>query len=250
MEQLSKNRLIISLDETLSTNSELKLLQQKKLLPEGAIVKADYQTHGRGQAGNTWFSERGRNLLFSLLLYPNFIKAKKQFIISRIVALAIKKVLDQYMEGVSIKWPNDIYWNDKKIAGMLIENNLLGQQISSTIVGIGLNVNQDEFPLELLNPVSMKQITGIEYDRDELLTSFIREFFLLYGSLQQGNEAKIERKYMNQLYRRENYHWYEDKDGRFEGKIMDVLSTGHLVLETFVGNEERIYAFKEVSFIL
>ena len=251
MELLSRDRVVIMLDETSSTNTELKQLQQKEKLPEGSIVIANYQTQGRGQAGNTWFSDKGCNLLFSFLLYPKLIAANKQFIISRIVSLAIKKVLDRYMDDTSIKWPNDIYWKDKKIAGMLIENSLMGQNINSSIIGIGLNVNQDEFPSELPNPVSMKMLTGKEYNRDKLLSLFFGEFNLLYQSLQKGgDEQKIELEYMSYLYRKDNFHWYEDKEGRFKGKVVDVLPSGHLVIETLKSKEERIYAFKEVSFVL
>lgn len=251
MELLSREGILIRLDETSSTNSELKQLQQKKRLPEGSIVLADYQTQGRGQAGNTWFSDKGCNLLFSFLVYPKFIAANRQFIISRIVSLALKKVLDQYMEGVSIKWPNDIYWKDKKIAGMLIENSLMGQKINSSIIGIGLNVNQDEFPNGLPNPVSMKMVTRNEYNRDELLSFFLSEFNILYQSLQKGGDEKvIESEYMRNLYRIDEYHWFEDKGGRYKGKIIDVLPSGHLIIETLKAKEERIYAFKEVSFAL
>ena len=250
MEQLSKYRVMLSLDETSSTNSDLKLLQQKNPLLEGSWVKADFQTNGRGQMGNTWFSGKGYNLLFSYLLYPKFVAVKEQFIISRIVSLALKKVLDQYTDNISIKWPNDIYWKDKKIAGMLIENSLMGRQIEYTIVGVGLNVNQNKFPNDLPNPVSLKQITRSEYNRDELLTLFFREFFLLYRSLQDGDGQNIEEQYMQHLYRSDNYHWYEDKNGRFKGKIINVLPSGHLIISTHQDNEERTYAFKEVTFVL
>ena len=251
MELLSRDRVVIMLDETSSTNTELKQLQQKEKLPEGSIVIANYQTQGRGQAGNTWFSDKGCNLLFSFLLYPKLIAANRQFILSRIVSLTIKKVLDRYLDDITIKWPNDIYWKDKKIAGILIENTLMGQKINSSIIGIGLNVNQDEFPSELPNPVSMKMLTGKEYNRDKLLSLFFGEFNLLYQSLQKGgDEQKIEVEYMHNLYRMGDYHWYEDKHGRYKGKIIDVLPSGHLVIETLKSKEERIYAFKEVSFVL
>lgn len=250
MEMQNKDRMIISLVETSSTNTELKQLQKKEQLPEGFVVTADFQTQGRGQAGNSWFSDKGRNLLFSFLLYPKFVIANKQFIISRIISLALKEVLDQYMDNISIKWPNDIYWKDKKIAGMLIENNLMGQQIESSIVGIGLNVNQDEFPIELPNPVSMKQVTGVEYNRDEILMQFFDAFYRLYHSLQQSKEHNIEQKYLRQLYRGKGYYWYEDVNGLFEAKIKDILPSGHLILETSGEKQERQYAFKEVSFVL
>lgn len=250
MEHINKKRIVVSMNETASTNLELKRLQQNESLPEGSLVMTDFQTEGRGQAGKSWFSDKGENLLFSFLLYPHFVLAKEQFIISRIVSLALKGMLDRFMDNVTIKWPNDIYWNDKKIAGMLIENSLTGQHIDFTIVGIGLNVNQDKFPSTLPNPVSMKQITRHLHNRDSLLEDFLSEFFLLYRKLQNNNWQSIENEYMQQLYRNDKEYSFEDKNGRFEAKIKNVLPLGHLVLETYPDKEERIYAFKEIAFVL
>ena len=242
------DRVIVRLDETSSTNTELKLLQQKNPLPEGSMVMTEFQTSGRGQAGNSWYSGKGKNLLFSFLLYPRFIQAKDQFIISRIVSLAIIRVLQQYTENITIKWPNDIYWNDKKIAGILIENSLMGQHIEYTIVGIGLNVNEDDFPTHLPNPVSVKQITGDVFDREILLLLLRYEFLMLYQSVESGEVAPIEREYMRHLYRKDGPHWFTDAEGRFKAAIKTVLPSGHLVLETYPDKEERTFAFKEVSF--
>ena len=242
------DRVIVRLDETSSTNTELKLLQQKNPLPEGSMVMTEFQTSGRGQAGNSWYSGKGKNLLFSFLLYPRFIQAKDQFIISRIVSLAIIRVLQQYTENITIKWPNDIYWNDKKIAGILIENSLMGQHIEYTIVGIGLNVNEDDFPTHLPNPVSVKQITGDVFDREILLLLLRYEFLMLYQSVESGEVAPIEREYMRHLYRKDGPHWFTDAEGSFVATIKTVLPSGHLVLETYPDKEERTFAFKEVSF--
>ena len=250
MNQLNKDRILIVLDETSSTNSELKKMQKTNPQPEGSMVMADFQTEGRGQAGNSWFSGRGNNLLFSFLIYPHFVLVKEQFIISRIVSLALKKTLDRFTPNITIKWPNDIYWNDKKIAGMLIENSLTGSQIDYSIVGIGLNVNEEQFHDELHNPVSLKQITGHSYNRDNLLNDFHEEFFVLYRRVQDGETGLIEKEYMNQLYRIDNYYWFEDQNERFRAKIENVLPCGHLVLESHLDKQERIYAFKEVSFIM
>ena len=242
------DRVIVRLDEASSTNTELKLLQQKNPLPEGSMVMTEFQTSGRGQAGNSWYSGKGKNLLFSFLLYPRFIQAKDQFIISRIVSLAIIRVLQQYTENITIKWPNDIYWNDKKIAGILIENSLMGQHIEYTIVGIGLNVNEDDFPTHLPNPVSVKQITGDVFDREILLLLLRYEFLMLYQSVESGDVAPIEREYMRHLYRKDGPHWFTDAEGRFKATIKTVLPSGHLVLATYPDKEERTFAFKEVSF--
>ena len=155
MEQLSEKRLTIRLDETESTNSYLKKVVKEERPEEGTLVIADFQTGGRGQMGNSWFSSKGDNLLFSLLVYPAQVKANEQFIISRIASLAIKNTLDLFIDDIRIKWPNDIYWQDKKIAGILIENDLQGDVIDNSVIGIGLNINQEKFPAELPNLVSL-----------------------------------------------------------------------------------------------
>lgn len=248
MEQLSDERLVIRLKELDSTNNYMKSLVREKQPEEGSVVITDFQTGGRGQMGNGWNSERGRNLLFSLLIYPEDVPANEQFIISRIASLAVKNTLDQFTDDIRIKWPNDIYWKDKKIAGMLIENDVQGRNITNSVIGIGININQELFPEELPNPVSLKQIVGSEQDRDYILDTFIREFFLLYRELQKGDTRAIEDEYMLDLYRINDYYWFNDKNGRFKAMIKEVLPSGHLVLKTLENGEERIYAFKEVSF--
>lgn len=250
MEKQKGDRVVVRLDETSSTNTEMKLLQHKSPLPEGSVVMTEFQTAGRGQLGNTWYSGKGKNLLLSFLLYPHNVKARDQFIISRVVSLALKGVLNRYLQGVTIKWPNDIYWKNKKIAGILIENSLVGQHIDYTIVGIGLNVNESEFPSELPNPVSMRQIAGSDLDRELLLKELHDELFNLYQRLKRAEIATIEQEYMRHLYRKEGVHWFADKDGRFKATIKNVLASGHLVLATYPEREERVYAFKEVAFVV
>lgn len=249
MEQLSNDRQIIRLEETESTNSYLRDLLKSQHLEEGSVVVTDFQTAGRGQVGNSWYSDKGDNLLFSLLIYPTGIPANEQFIISRMVSLAIKNTLDQFADDIRIKWPNDIYWKERKIAGILIENSLQGKVIENSIIGIGLNLNQQIFPVELPNPVSLRQITATEQDKNYILDLLLKEFFLLYRSLQQGEKQVIEDEYMLDLYRANGYYWYEDANGRFQAEIDNVLPSGHLVLRTLDTNEERIYVFKEVQFI-
>lgn len=248
MEKQKDGKVIVRLDEVLSTNAELKRLQKENPLPEHSMVMTEFQTAGRGQAGNSWYSGKGNNLLLSFLLYPHAVKAKDQFIISQIVSLAIKRVLDNYITNVTIKWPNDIYWNDRKIAGILIENSLIGQDIDHTVVGVGLNVNEKNFPSGLPNPTSLKEITGCEFDKEVLLTLLQYEFLKLYHSMERGEKAPIERNYMQHLYHSDGPYWYIDKDERFKATIKRVLSSGHLVLATFPDERERTYSFKEVSF--
>ena len=133
---------LIHISETNSTNNYLQSLCSKQKVEELTVVVADFQTSGRGQRGNSWESDSGKNLLFSIVIFPEFLEARRQFLISQIISLAIKEELDTYTTDISIKWPNDIYWHDKKIAGILIENVLSGSTFSRAIIGMGLNINQ------------------------------------------------------------------------------------------------------------
>ncbi len=246
---MSQNYKIINLEETESTNLYLKNLIQEKHIDECMVVKTDLQTKGRGQMGNSWISERGKNLLFSFIIYPKYILANEQFVISEMVSLALSKVLSGYVEDIKIKWPNDIYWRDKKIAGVLIENNLIGKSIDSSIIGIGLNVNQEIFPEFLLNPVSLKIITNENYDRNILLIQFMDEFCKLYKNLISIDWLSLKENYMKELYRSDGFYWFEDLGGRFLAKIINVMPSGHIIMQANGEEELRTYAFKEISFV-
>lgn len=250
MEEQKIDRVVVRFDEITSTNAELKRLQKQNPMAEWSMVITEFQSAGRGQAGNSWYSSKGQNILFSFLFYPHGVRAKEQFIISQVVSLALKKVLDRYINDVTIKWPNDIYWNNKKIAGILIENSLLGQHIDYTIVGVGLNVNEDEFPSQLPNPISLKQITGCDSDREVLINLLQSEFHKLWQSIKRGEIAQIENSYMQHLYHGDGPHWFSDNEGNFQATIKTVLPSGHLVLATYPDNVERVYAFKEVAFVV
>ena len=135
----------IHLTQTHSTNLYLRqILESNPLVEEGLVIYADFQDAGRGQQGNSWESEAKKNILCSLLLYPRRINAQDQFIISEIVSLGIADTLNSIQDGFAIKWPNDIYYGDKKVAGILIENDLSGKVIYDSIIGFGINVNQEE----------------------------------------------------------------------------------------------------------
>lgn len=237
---------ILWLKETDSTNNHLRRLLDKEQLPEGSLVVTDFQTAGKGQVGNSWESEAGMNLMFSLLLYPDFIPANRQFLISQIASLSVKETLDAYTDFIQVKWPNDIYWKDRKICGMLIENDLSGQLLYCSIIGIGLNLNQSLFRSNAPNPISLTQITGKKYDREEVLNRFLRIFFQYYCLLLQEKEEEVRTAYMQALYHGEGYHRYRDGQGQFEARIQAIESTGHLILQLRDG-EQRRYAFKEVA---
>lgn len=226
------------IDETDSTNRWL----QKQGGSGNVVVVADYQTAGRGCGTNSWESERGKNLLFSMLIHPTDLPAKRQFHISMAVSLAICEALGQHIGDLSIKWPNDIYWRNAKICGILIENRLQGQRICDSIIGVGLNVNQRQFHSNAPNPVSLWQISEHETDCGQLLTGILQSFDRLLGQ-------DIRDRYLSLLYRRQGFHPYVDKDGAFMAEIKDVADDGHLVLRDDNGRE-RSYAFKEVQFII
>lgn len=223
------------------------------------VVVAEYQTAGRGCGSNTWESERGKNLTFSVLLHPTEIPADCQFRISEAVSVALCETLERCFrplspadsspnlgeQEISIKWPNDIYVGDRKICGILIENQLRGRLISDSIVGIGLNVNQMEFRSDAPNPVSLAQLTGHEEDREALLQAFLQR---LSDTMAMAPEVLIE-AYRSRLYRREGIHPFSDKEGTFEAKVLNVLDDGRLVLLDTEG-KARMYAFKEVVFII
>lgn len=250
MQLNNKTYNIIELEETGSTNQYLRDILSKSSPVEETVVTTEFQTRGRGQMGNSWNSEKGKNLLFSILLYPTMVEPIKQFIISRIISVAIHRVLSQFTDGIKIKWPNDIYHNNNKIAGILIENSLMGKAITYSIVGVGMNIAQKSFSDNIPNPVSLTQITGMEHSRADILDSVLREFFFLYEEMKNNNVEKIEQEYFQNLFQRGETCLYKDERGEFRGKIVDVLPSGHLVMETESETEKRKYAFKEVQFII
>lgn len=241
--------MIIQLQEVDSTNTYLRQIVTTQNLLEGDVVCSDFQTGGRGQKGNTWQSNAAENLLFSILLQPDFVEAKEQFIISQIVSVAIKNVLDKYTDGISVKWPNDIYRYDQKICGILIENDLCESRIMQSIIGIGLNVNQEFFDVEKApKAVSLRQVTGRMFDRGIILTEILEELKHLYD-IAKNNNVVIINKYKDSLYRKHGYHKYQLADGVvFNARIIDVELMGNLILETESG-EMRRFAFKEVIFL-
>ena len=229
---------IVHIAETDSTNQWLR----EQGGEENMVVWADYQTAGRGQGSNHWESERGRNLTFSMLIHPQKIPANRQFSISMAVSLAICEALGQYIGDLSIKWPNDIYWRNGKICGILIENRLHGTMIRDSIIGVGLNVNQRTFKSDAPNPVSLWQISERETDCKQLLTDI-----LLGVEKYLGQDMKTQ--YLSMLYRRKGFHPYADRQGAFMAEIVDVEDDGHLLLRDDNGQQRR-YAFKEVTYII
>ncbi|MEY8686493.1 biotin--[acetyl-CoA-carboxylase] ligase [Bacteroides sp. AN502(2024)] len=239
---------LIHISETNSTNSYLQSLCSKQKVEELTVVVADFQTSGRGQRGNSWESAPGKNLLFSTVIFPEFLEARRQFLISQIVSLAIKEELDTYTTDISIKWPNDIYWKEKKICGILIENDLMGRNISQSIAGVGININQETFHSDAPNPVSLYQITGNQYDIFEVLRNIMIRIRSYYCQLQE-NDTSFVAQYEKSLFRKKGMHRYKDASGEFLARIVCVEPEGRLILEDEMLNK-RGYMFKEVEYLL
>lgn len=222
------------------------------------LVTTDYQTHGHGQVNTVWESARGENLLFSFLFRPQHITAGEQFFLSEIACLAVAHTLDAYTEGISVKWPNDVYHHDRKICGMLLRHTLSGAQISATLVGIGLNLNQKQFVGDAPNPVSLRQIIGRPVDREEVLNRFAHHFDRLLRAVtppdsdeRLAQRQRLHREYLRRLYHRDGAHDYVDTASgeTFSAHIVDVAPTGQLTLQTTDGRL-RHYHFKEVRFVV
>ncbi len=237
----------IYIEEVDSTNRFLRDYQSQG--EEMTIVYTDFQTAGRGQGTNHWESERGKNITFSILTHPREVLVSKQFVLSMAGGMAVKDALDHYSAGFSVKWPNDIYWHDKKISGTLIETSVSGKCINDCIFGIGVNINQRQFLSDAPNPVSLYQITGRETDRMEILQLIVEHFDDYLSMIAELGYEKVREKYLRVLYRKEGIHEYSDAGGRFFARLQTVEDDGHLVLERTDGRSQR-YAFKEVQFIV
>lgn len=235
--------------DTLDSTNRFLLDYTPKVGEEMTVVAADYQTGGRGQGGNSWESKSGKNLLFSILIHPLHIAPRRQFILSMTAALAQKNVLDTYTSDITLKWPNDVYWKDKKLGGTLIETRLTGNTISDCIIGTGINVNQDSFDSDAPNPVSLLNIIGHKTDRDELLKKILITFCDYYEMTLRGDHETIIKRYHEALYRRTGFFRFADDKGCFEAEIIAVEDDGHIILHRTDDTLSR-YAFKEVSFVI
>ena len=211
------------------------------------LVTTEVQTCGRGQQGNRWESEAGKNLLFSLRIHRPPLLAKDQFHFAEINALALVETLDQYAEGFCIKWPNDIYHKDQKICGTLTTHTLQGQHLKSSLIGVGININQTTFYSDAPNPVSLIHIVGHEVDRQTILTDYLQRLKNDLARVSMGNQPHIHQRYLQRLYRLQEWHTYRTNGQTFMGKIIDVTHTGCLVVEMQSG-EVRTFVFKEIEY--
>jgi len=239
---------LIYRESVASTNTEASLLLNQGDVTEGTVIHTGFQSAGRGQKGNKWESAEGKNLLLSIILYPESVKPGEQFLINMALSLGVCDFTGKMTQGSSIKWPNDIYVNDDKIAGILIENSIMADRIENTIAGIGININQEEFSRILRNPVSLKTITGRDYDLQECMAWLLSALDKRYRQLLYGNREEIHDEYRSRLYRFNELTTFSSGETRFEGKITDVSVTGIITIRDKQNYEHR-FSFKEVDFV-
>ena len=224
-------------------------MSNSKPLPEGTVIMAESQYAGRGQQQNKWNSDPGKNLTFSLLLNPTFLAIASQFDLTRVVSLGVHDGLATILDDkLKIKWPNDVYYADGKLGGILIENLLQGSQIKQSVIGIGLNVNQDVFPDWVPNPVSVKQILQQDYDLRVLLSEICSHIEAWYLKLKAGKVELVRKAYLDQLYWLNQQHAFRSNGSVFEGEIIAVKDNGVLVIKSNIGAEME-FSFKEIEFL-
>ncbi|MCZ4693148.1 biotin--[acetyl-CoA-carboxylase] ligase [Ancylomarina euxinus] len=248
MPNLFHSERIIRVEQLDSTNLHALQLIKDTNPSGGTVVMALNQTEGRGQQTNAWESESGKNLTISLILRPDFIKAQDQFQVSMIVSLGVKDYLDTYSEDVSVKWPNDIYVSDKKIAGILIEQSIMGAYLSHSVCGIGLNINQKRFLSDAPNPISLHMLTNETYDLEKELIKLLASIENRYFQLLNGKGYELKDDYLKAMFWMKEEHTFKDEEGQFKGQIVGISEFGQLLIQ----DEEKVvrtYNFKEVSFI-
>lgn len=232
-----------------STNEIASILLSNFRPAEGTAILTFDQTAGKGQRGNTWLSEAGKNIAVSYILYPLFISAAKQFLLAQAIALGVCDFIRQYIDSneVRIKWPNDIYVGSKKIAGILIENTISNAGIKNSIIGIGINVNQTNFDNKLLNPTSFTKETGKEFNLPGLAENLSACLEPRILALKAQKTALIETDYLNNLYKYQQSATYLDSDGiPFEGTIIGIAPGGKLIVQ--IKDKNCLFDLKEISF--
>ena len=243
---------IIHIETVGSTNTQILNIIEEGKCVEGVVVSADEQIAGRGHAENIWESEKGKNLTFSLALRPVFIEPANQFLITKIISVAIYNLLGLYIKSnvLSIKWPNDIYVDEKKIAGILIQNMIRGNTIDYSVVGIGLNLNQEIFISDTPNAVSMKIISKKTFCLNEILKLLLLEIQHQYvSSVSFSGLEQLDKDYCKNLFRLNEWHEFKENNKQFTGKISGIGEYGRLKIK-LVDGTMRQFDFKEVEFLI
>lgn len=235
---------ILEFEELDSTNTKAAELL-KEGLEDRSVVLTFRQTKGKGQVGNSWESEAGKNICITVVFRPERLQAVRQFAVSMVIALGCRDFIGKYVQGCCVKWPNDVYVGEQKMVGILIEHTVAGPFIRTSLCGIGVNINQQQFYSDAPNPVSLFQLLGKELDIREALKELLDCIRKRYESLSKGTD--LERDYLDALYRKCGEYFWEDAAGRFAASLKGVDEYGRLVLKDREG-KERVYGFKEVKF--
>lgn len=239
---------LVWLPECGSTNSEAQLLAGQNRATDGCCVLTDKQTAGRGQRGNQWEAAPGENLTLSVVWKPTFLPAADQFLLSQAVALAVHDWLGALLgptPALRVKWPNDLYYGSQKLGGILIENTLSGPKIQHSIVGIGLNVNQQHFGVP--TATSLSRLTGRTYALVTLAERLLESLERRYLQLRAGRVRELRTDYLAVLYRFEEQHDYEADGQRLRGRIVGLDAAGRLALET--GGQVRHFDLKQIRYL-
>lgn len=237
---------VLFLPECHSTNDKVFELIRAGEAGEGTIVICKHQTQGKGQRGNTWESESGKNLTFSLVLKPNFLDVSEQFYLNMMISNSIRKLLQDYLPDLKVKWPNDLVVPDRgKLGGVLIENIVNSAAWEFAVVGIGLNINQRDF--ENKKATSLSLITGGRFELEELFRLLIAHLEQGYISLKKGKMDEVRLAYLNHLYLKDKWETFLESKREFEGKIIGVSQEGKLQV-MLRGGSERLFDIKEIVF--
>jgi len=236
---------IVRLASVDSTNNYIANLVKEREITSGTVVLADEQFLGKGQRGSEWTTNAGENLTFSFFLDNVNLSVENQFILTQLVSLSLIELLDKLNVKAKIKWPNDIYIDSTKVAGVLIENQLSFGQIKSSVIGIGLNVNQKKF--DGFNATSLFLENEVHHSLMDILLSFIDSFNKVASQYSLNLTSKIKEEYLKNLYLFEQEAFFEDDNGRFTGRIFDVLPSGKILIA--VNGFDREYDLKEIRFL-
>lgn len=220
----------------------------EKKLPDLYAVYADFQTAGRGAGSNKWHSTRGLNILTSIY-FETGLAAADQFVFNLWFATSTRRFLVKYVPDILIKWPNDLYVNNCKLAGDLTEHSVSGNRLDFTVAGIGINVNEKDFPDEIPNPTSLFLETGEQHDVDALLDEYLAVLQERRPLLSKEHEAELRNEYLSHLYRLNEQHPYLIDGQRITATIRDIDRFGRLILELPDGKQEA-YGFKEVGYVV
>ncbi len=243
-------KVLLEFASLASTNEYAQQLLANQPVFEGTVIRADYQTGGKGYAGNTWESEAGKNLLLSIILKPSFLPPKNQFFLNQAISLALAETVSEatMADEVKIKWPNDIFYEDKKAGGMLIENAIQGNQLQHSVIGIGLNVNQEVFSGVTKPVTSLSLMAGHPLNLSNVLNLLFEKVEARYLQLRSNHIDQLQKDYMKRLYRVAEEALFLANGRRFNARIAGLTAEGKLILQ--LGDHHEVFGFKEVEFVI